>query len=58
VVSVTFALPSAARYAALRGTGAALVATVTSVDEARAAQEHSGRGAGDGGDAECRDAAR
>ena len=38
VVSVTFALPSA-RYAALRATGAALVATVTSVDEARAAQE-------------------
>ncbi|WP_433787738.1 nitronate monooxygenase [Actinomycetospora sp. CA-101289] len=39
VVSVTFALPSAARYAALRETGAALVATVTSVDEALAAQE-------------------
>jgi nitronate monooxygenase len=39
VVSVTFALPSAARYAALRATGAALVATVTSVDESRAAQE-------------------
>jgi nitronate monooxygenase len=39
VVSVTFALPSAARFAALRGTGAALLATVTSVDEALAAQE-------------------
>jgi len=39
VVSVTFALPSAARFTALRGTGAALVATVTTVDEARAAQE-------------------
>ncbi|MHC1562558.1 nitronate monooxygenase [Actinomycetospora sp. C-140] len=37
VVSVTFALPSAARLAALRATGAALVATVTSVAEARAA---------------------
>ena len=38
VVSVTFALPSSERYAALRDTGAALVATVTTVDEARAAQ--------------------
>ena len=37
VVSVTFALPSPDRLAALRATGAALVATVTSVAEARAA---------------------
>lgn len=37
VVSVTFALPSPARFAALRDTGAALMATVTSVEEARAA---------------------
>lgn len=37
IVSVTFALPSPARFAALRETGAALVATVTSVSEARAA---------------------
>ncbi|WP_442873958.1 NAD(P)H-dependent flavin oxidoreductase [Actinomycetospora sp. NBC_00405] len=37
VVSVTFALPSPSRFAALRNTGAALMATVTSVDEARAA---------------------
>jgi nitronate monooxygenase len=38
-ISVTFALPDADRYAALRATGAALVATVTSVEEARAATE-------------------
>lgn len=38
VVSVTFALPSAERFAALRATGACLVATVTSVAEARAAE--------------------
>ncbi|GAA4861067.1 NAD(P)H-dependent flavin oxidoreductase [Actinomycetospora straminea] len=38
VVSVTFALPSSERYAALRDTGACLVATVTSVAEARAAE--------------------
>ena len=38
-ISVTFALPDAARFAALRATGAALVATVTSVEEARAATE-------------------
>ncbi|GLZ44375.1 hypothetical protein Acsp06_05600 [Actinomycetospora sp. NBRC 106375] len=44
VVSVTFALPSADRLGALRATGAALVATVTSEAEARAI----GRGA-DGG---------
>jgi nitronate monooxygenase len=39
IVSVTFALPSAERFAALRATGAALMATVTTVDEARAAAE-------------------
>jgi nitronate monooxygenase len=38
-ISVTFALPDPDRYAALRATGAALVATVTSVEEARAATE-------------------
>lgn len=38
-ISVTFSLPDAARFAALRATGAALVATVTSVDEARAAAD-------------------
>ncbi len=36
-ISVTFALPDAERLAALRATGARLVATVTSVEEARAA---------------------
>jgi nitronate monooxygenase len=36
-ISVTFSLPDAARLAALRATGATLVATVTDVDEARAA---------------------
>jgi nitronate monooxygenase len=38
-ISVTFALPDADRFAALRATGAALVATVTSVEEARAAAD-------------------
>ncbi|GLZ53809.1 oxidoreductase [Actinomycetospora sp. NBRC 106378] len=36
-ISVTFALPDAGRLSALRATGARLVATVTSVEEARAA---------------------
>jgi nitronate monooxygenase len=36
-ISVTFSLPDAARLAALRATGASLVATVTDVGEARAA---------------------
>ena len=38
-ISVTFALPDPDRFAALRATGAALVATVTSVEEARAAAD-------------------
>lgn len=46
VISLTFALPDRRRLDALRATGAALVATVTSVDEARAA-------AGAGMDALC-----
>ncbi|GAA4802585.1 nitronate monooxygenase [Actinomycetospora chlora] len=37
IVSVTFALPSPERLAALRATGAVLMATVTAADEARAA---------------------
>jgi nitronate monooxygenase len=39
VVSCTFALPTAAQLAALRGTGAAVAVTVTSVEEARAAAD-------------------
>ncbi|MCD2195592.1 nitronate monooxygenase [Actinomycetospora endophytica] len=38
-ISVTFALPDPTRLAALRATGATLVATVTSVQEARSAAE-------------------
>lgn len=38
-ISVTFALPDEARLAALRATGAALVATVTTPEEARAATD-------------------
>jgi nitronate monooxygenase len=38
-ISVTFALPDGRRLEALRATGAALVATVTSVEEARAAAD-------------------
>lgn len=38
-ISVTFALPGPERLAALRATGASLVATVTTVEEARAAAD-------------------